>query len=260
MSQATPPAMPNPATEHGPTRDLSAIAREAGVLLSPPSATQRPPMNKEDTLIPESKSEAPPAAKPPEPAKPAAAPTLSNQQVCPTCGHRNRPGVLICENCGTSLVGKQTVMGTRDLIREQETSKEDQKLDAAAVKAVESAGTSIFTEDMVLRIEIEGGSTPMLVYPKQEIIMGRRDPTTGGMPDVDLTAYAGYRMGVSRRHAAVRLQDKQLHLSDLGSSNGTFINGARLIAHRPYQLRDGDEIRLGQMVLRIFFQSNKDRK
>jgi pSer/pThr/pTyr-binding forkhead associated (FHA) protein len=80
------------------------------------------------------------------------------------------------------------------------------------------------------------------------------------MPDVDLTAYAGYRMGVSRRHAAVRLQDKQLHLSDLGSSNGTFINGARLIAHRPYQLRDGDEIRLGQMVLRIFFQSNKDRK
>jgi pSer/pThr/pTyr-binding forkhead associated (FHA) protein len=67
-------------------------------------------------------------------------------------------------------------------------------------------------------------------------------------------------MGVSRRHAAIRLQDKQLHVSDLGSSNGTFLNGTRLNAHRPYQIKDGDEVRLGQMVLRLYFQSNKDRK
>jgi pSer/pThr/pTyr-binding forkhead associated (FHA) protein len=113
---------------------------------------------------------------------------------------------------------------------------------------------------MVLRIEIEGGATPILVYPKQEIIFGRRDPTSGGMPDVDLTPYAGYRMGVSRRHAAIRLQDKRLDVSDLGSSNGTFLNGTRLSAHRPYQLRDGDEIRLGQMVMRVFFQTNTGRK
>lgn len=177
---------------------------------------------------------------------------------CPTCGHRNRPGILLCENCGTNLMtGKQSGIGTRDLLKEQEKQG---ALDAEAQKAVDTAGGASFTEEMVLRIEIEGGSTPMLVYPKQEIIMGRRDPNTGGMPDVDLTAYAGYRMGVSRRHAAIRLQDKQLHVSDLGSSNGTFLNGTRLNAHRPYQLKDGDEVRLGQMVLRLYFQSNKDRK
>jgi len=176
--------------------------------------------------------------------------------ICPTCGHRNRPGVLLCENCGTNLMtGRQTSVGTRDLMREQE--KGEEKLDAETQKAVDSAGGMTFTEDMVLRIEIEGGSTPMLVYPKQEIIMGRRDPNTGGMPDVDLTAYAGYRMGVSRRHAAIRLQDKQLNVSDLGSSNGTFLNGTRLNAHRPYPLRDGDEVRLGQMVLRLYFQSSQ---
>jgi len=179
--------------------------------------------------------------------------------VCPTCGHRNRPGILLCENCGTNLMtGKQSGVGTRDLMREQE--KGEVQLDAEAQQAVDTAGGGAFTEEMVLRIEIEGGSTPMLVYPKQEIIMGRRDPNTGGMPDVDLTAYAGYRMGVSRQHAAIRLQDKQLNVSDLGSSNGTFLNGTRLNAHRPYQLRDGDEVRLGQMVLRLYFQSNKDRK
>ncbi len=195
------------------------------------------------------------------------------QQRCPNCGHRNRPGVLVCENCGTNLVtGKASVAGTRDLLREQEAPDVGASTtasakpgtaplaDSAELKAVQSAGSGVFEESMVLRIEIEGGATPILVYPKQEIIFGRRDPTSGGMPDVDLTPYAGYRMGVSRRHAAIRLQDKRLDVSDLGSSNGTFLNGTRLSAHRPYQLRDGDEIRLGQMVMRVFFQTNTGRK
>ncbi|MBL8118056.1 MAG: FHA domain-containing protein [Anaerolineae bacterium] len=180
-------------------------------------------------------------------------------QICPTCGHRNRPGVLICDNCGTNLVGGvKATLGTRDLMREQEISQ-GQSVSAEQAKAVESAGSTLFQDDMVLRIEIEGGATPMLVYPKQEIIFGRRDPNTGTLPDVDLTAFAGYRMGVSRRHSSIRLQDKQLNLSDLGSSNGTFLNGTRLVSHRPYPVRDGDEIRLGQMVLKIYFQSNKSR-
>ncbi len=189
------------------------------------------------------------------PAKPAASAGI----ICPSCGHRNRPGLLLCENCGTNLMtGKQTQVGTRDLKREQETADQEgaRLLDTGQTKAIESAGGSAFTENMVLRVEIEGAAMPMLVYPKAEIILGRRDPNTGAMPDVDLTAYAGYRMGVSRRHAAIRFQDRQLNLSDLGSSNGTFLNGTRLNAHRPYQLRDGDEIRLGQMVLRLFFQAS----
>lgn len=191
----------------------------------------------------------------------------SSMQICPTCGHRNRPGVLICDNCGTNLMtGSKTAIGTRDLVKDQAERKADASasgenlLDTSEVKAIEAAGSGTFSEDMVLRIEIEGGTTPMMVYPKQEIIMGRRDPNTGGMPDVDLTTYAGYRMGVSRRHAAIRLQDQQLNLSDLGSSNGTFLNGTRLNAHRPYQVKDGDEIRLGQMVLRVYFQAAKDKK
>ena len=189
--------------------------------------------------------------------RPAAPPQTSGIE-CPACKHRNRPGVLLCENCGTNLAtGRQPLLGTRDLKRDPEAVESTKMLDTDQSRAVETAGGSVFTEDMVLRIEIEAGSTPMLVYPKQEIIIGRRDPSTGGMPDVDLTAYAGYRMGVSRRHAAIRLYDRQLHLSDLGSSNGTFLNGIRLVAHRPYQLRDGDEVRLGQMVLRLYFQMSK---
>ncbi len=180
--------------------------------------------------------------------------------ICPTCAHRNRPGTLICDNCGTNLMsGGKSAIGTRDLKSAQADDQKDgnKLLDSDQVKAVEAAGGSVFNDDMVLRVEIEGGTTPMLVYPKQEIIIGRRDPNSGGMPDVDLTSYAGYRMGVSRRHSAIRMQEKRLYVSDLGSSNGTFLNGTRLSAHRPYQIRDGDEIRLGQMVLRVFFQTAK---
>ena len=192
-------------------------------------------------------------------------------QVCPTCAHRNRPGVFFCENCGTNLMtGQQAVLGTRDLREPQdlEHAKDDAsdskpkkpdsgfRLDKDTERAVRTAGTSVFSPGMLLRIEVEGGSTPIIIKPKAEdMILGRRDPTTGATPEVDLTAYAGYRMGVSRRHSSLALENNQLNLWDLGSSNGTFINGNRLTPHQPSPLRDGDEVRLGQMVLRLFFQN-----
>jgi hypothetical protein len=285
VSQPQTDAVPKPAPEPVVTADPKPAAEPAADVPKPPAAAPppaspavpeqpkaaeappTPPAKDETQADPRSAlaspAEAPkpsPLVSPAEAPKPSTAPVASSGTICPTCSHRNRPGILICENCGTNLAsGRQIAVGTRDLKREDENAASEGKaiLDTGQAKAIESAGAGTFNENMLLRVEIEGGAAPMLVYPKQEIIMGRRDPNTGGMPDVDLTAYAGYRMGVSRRHAAIRLQDKQLHVSDLGSSNGTFLNGVRLVAHRPYQLRDGDEIRLGQMVLRLFFQTNR---
>jgi predicted component of type VI protein secretion system len=192
-----------------------------------------------------------------------------SMQVCPSCGHSNRAGILFCENCGTNLsTGQQAIIGTRDLRdaeeaedaakpdgKSEEAASPVIKLDTSESKAIRSAGTSRFESNMTLRIEIEGGANPIILKPKtHDMILGRRDPTTGATPEVDLTPYAGYRMGVSRKHASLRLEDNQLNIWDLGSSNGTFINGMRLNPHRPYPIRDGDEIRLGQMVLRMFFQ------
>jgi hypothetical protein len=195
-------------------------------------------------------------------------PDLGALQVCPTCAHRNRPGVLLCENCGTNLLtGQQTGVGTRDLRSEPEEKdegadkssevKQTLRLNEMQHEAVKTAGTSVFARDMFLRIEIDGGPEPIIIRPKSEdMILGRRDPTTGATPEVDLTAFAGYRMGVSRRHASLALENNQLNLWDLGSSNGTFVNGTRLTPHQPNLIRDGDEVRLGQMVIRLFFQNN----
>ncbi|MBC7812402.1 MAG: FHA domain-containing protein, partial [Burkholderiales bacterium] len=60
-----------------------------------------------------------------------------------------------------------------------------------------------------------------------------------------------------RHHAALALHESRLDVRDLGSCNGTFLNGMRLNAHHPYQVKHGDEIRCGQMVMRLFFQEQR---
>ena len=53
---------------------------------------------------------------------------------------------------------------------------------------------------------------------------------------------------VSRLHARVVLQGNTFVLTDLGSTNGTFVNERRI---RQHPLRDGDEIRIGRSRLRF---------
>src|SRR6201987_881699 len=55
---------------------------------------------------------------------------------------------------------------------------------------------------------------------------------------------------VSRRHALIHLQNiGELWLIDFGSSNGTFLNKRRI--HHPVRLSDGDQITIGDQVLKI---------
>lgn len=55
---------------------------------------------------------------------------------------------------------------------------------------------------------------------------------------------------VSRRHALIHLQNiGELWLIDFGSSNGTFLNERRI--HHPIRLRDGDQITIGDQVLKL---------
>ena len=64
---------------------------------------------------------------------------------------------------------------------------------------------------------------------------------------------------VSRRHALVRRDDRGDHvLIDLGSSNGTFVNGGRV--NLPLPLQDGDEVRLGEIKLRFESRARAERE
>ncbi len=117
-------------------------------------------------------------------------------------------------------------------------------------------GTSVFEATMILCIEISKSGTPIVLrLPQQRaLVFGRDDPETSERPDIDLIPYGGFSMGISRRHAALELVGKRLSIRDLKSSNGTFLNDVRLDAHEPHQLRDGDRVRFGSLVLLIFFK------
>ena len=52
---------------------------------------------------------------------------------------------------------------------------------------------------------------------------------------------------VSRLHAEISLSDDKLEIVDLGTTNGTYVNGQRLLPHQPHELQVGDEIVLGNI-------------
>src|SRR5205085_3525056 len=101
-------------------------------------------------------------------------------------------------------------------------------------------------------LEIDGYQ---VVLPKMSsIIIGRINHDKAGQdvpPDVDLSPFGAYDKGVSRRHAEIKC-DGKVSITDLNSSNGTYVNGQRIIGNS-FALRHGDELRLGRLKLKIRF-------
>jgi len=93
---------------------------------------------------------------------------------------------------------------------------------------------------VAVQLEIlEGAEAGTQVPVDAETVIGRAD-------DADLTLADA---GVSRAHARVSAGASGASIEDLGSSNGTFVNGERITGSR--QLQDGDEIQLGGAILRV---------
>ncbi len=75
--------------------------------------------------------------------------------------------------------------------------------------------------------------------------IGRADAEQNYRPDLDL----GSDDAISRRHAEIRRRGNQFFLVDLGSTNGTQLNGEFVTPHVEVPLNNGSEIRLGAMTL-----------
>jgi hypothetical protein len=63
--------------------------------------------------------------------------------------------------------------------------------------------------------------------------------------DIDLGKHGGLEYGVSRRHATFLRRSDGIYIEDMGSTNGTRINGFALNTNRAYRLRNGDELEFG---------------
>ena len=84
---------------------------------------------------------------------------------------------------------------------------------------------------------------------KQVVVLGREDPVSGIFPDIDLDPYGAQEEGVGRKHAQLVLQGGRVCIEDLDSVNGTVLNKQRVPPHQPQPLNEGDELRLGKMVM-----------
>ena len=84
----------------------------------------------------------------------------------------------------------------------------------------------------------QGGEFPL--RPNREIIIGRSS-------DLDMVLVEDM---VSRKHAKITTDENVVSIQDLGSTNGTFVNGEKV---RKAELKDGDRILIGTSIIKIVF-------
>lgn len=87
----------------------------------------------------------------------------------------------------------------------------------------------------------------------QTQILGRTDEDRKIFPTIDLAPYQAQEKGVSRLHAKLTARDNRIIVEDIGSSNGTYLNGHRLVRGIPSRVRNGDTLRLGNLALQLHF-------
>ncbi len=97
----------------------------------------------------------------------------------------------------------------------------------------------------------DSSSIEFFLAAGEETSVGRRDPVTGINPDIDLTP-ADSQRSISRRHAKIFRRDERFYVrEEIGTMNGTFVNGERVETGLPVEFKDGDEVRFG-LIKTIF--------
>ncbi len=159
----------------------------------------------------------------PEAAAPSVPEPALPERLCPECGVPLEPNQRFCRNCGAKL----TPVSAPEVAP------------PAPARVSQSAPT---VRGVILpppaRLRVASGA-----QSGQEFAVGAQ-LTVGREADNDV---ALLDPKVSRHHALIRRDGERFVLADLGSSNGTFVNGERIAA--PAALEDGDVIVIGDVEL-----------
>ena len=162
------------------------------------------------------------------------------------------------ETTSTEAVVAEDGNTTNDLQQEalkaiQLQAERQREAEEKARSAVETR--SSFTEDMRLKLESSEGGDAIIKTVDDELIVGRADNVTDYVPDIDLTPHGAYRLGLSRRHASILREGERLLVKDLHSRNGTFVNGAIVPGGGTTVIRDGDQLRFGNLAMYVSFET-----
>lgn len=173
----------------------------------------------------ESEPDAPPAA------------AMPDTDSCPSCGApRDHSETAFCEVCGCDFAAAPVV-----------TFSEAPQPEQADAPQTLAAWTVTVSVDPALREEGSpeplAGFASVTVELKQPVsLIGRRSEPRAIFPEIDMS----HDDAVSHRHALLQLYaSRALLLRDIGSSNGTRLNGTAIDPMVDQPLKDGDEITLG---------------
>jgi len=173
---------------------------------------------------------------------------------CPNCSHKELVGVVFCSECGAQLIFGDN----RDTLKVRITTGFNTVRGTVAHPGYAPPVTPPYTDAPVILYLIDC-NTYLEVKGAKEVIMGRVSEGQSMIPDIDLNPFQAFESGVSRIHAAIRVNEDAVLITDLGSVNGIRINGVKIEANIPQLVRDGDQVSLGKLKLLVIIPNQQER-
>ncbi|RMG84239.1 MAG: FHA domain-containing protein [Chloroflexi bacterium] len=176
-----------------------------------------------------------------------------HRYACPVCSIHIPITQKICPKCGTNLASG---VDTDKLAEEGGVTASTTPIPQTR-EGRYKLGSSYFSSEMKLRIELprQKKFIRLRFTPDKDLILGRLSHEEESPENIlDLSTYEAFQLGVSRRHAAIRLRRHALELRDLVSSNGTYVNEQQLAPGEIYRLCSGDVVRLGRLQMILIFE------
>ncbi len=128
------------------------------------------------------------------------------------------------------------------------------------VPGISSSATQTFPpppEDMAdsqVAIQIIDSDEIIFIQGDKDHTIGRSTEGQMVVPDIDLSSYDAYEAGVSRLHASLTISKQKLSAKDLGSANGTRLNGQKIDPHAEHSIQHGDILTLGKLKIQILIK------
>ncbi|MBI3739571.1 MAG: FHA domain-containing protein [Chloroflexi bacterium] len=159
-------------------------------------------------------------------------------------------GAMFCSECGAQL-------SAADSLTTQNISTSQVREAIKKKSPVSPTMPPIVLSNNWVTLHLLDTGQVLPLSERNEFTLGRISEGQPIMPDIDLSPYQAYASGVSRLHAVIKRDADRVLLMDLGSSNGTYINGKRLNPNVEQALGNGDVVALGKLKIQILLKAAK---